>query len=105
MRIEDKNKNTVLYPLYKDPTFSQAKQLDDYRKLKELYETICLELDNLEDKLETHSRPKGPRQMADQMTDKNHIKVLTRRKERLESQMTAMEASIKRNVDSLNKKL
>jgi len=92
----------ILYPLYRDPIFSQAKELDDYRKLKELYQMVCSQIERLDEKIETHGKPMGPRQDILQKTDKNTHRILLRRQERLAKQMALLEKSIKIHIAKSN---
>jgi len=95
----------ILYPLYRDPLFAKAKHMDDYAKLKELYQMVCSQINRLDEKIETHGKPMGPRQDILQKTDKNTHRILLRRKERLEKQMADLAESIKKDIDTFNGKL
>ena len=92
----------ILYPLYRDPIFSNAKKFVDYEKLKNMHKSISSMINQLSERVETHGKPRNPRQDFLQNSDKLKLRSLQQRKTHIEEKMVALENTIKTDIDKFN---
>lgn len=80
---------------YHDELFIKARRIADYKKLKDLYMSICYQIENNNLEIDSFKSPKGPRQNMLQYHKKNSQRGLLAQKSRLEIKMKLLESSIK----------
>ena len=85
--------------------FSRIERVDDYRRLKELFGSICTQIEGLEEAIPSFKPPRNPREDVQQLSDKNRLRMLQNQKRRLEKQLSLMEEQIKVEIEASKKEL
>jgi len=85
--------------------FSAIERVDDYRKLKEHFHSVCAQIDRLNEEIPLFKRPTNPRQDVQQWQEKHNLSMLIKQKSRLEKQLSLMEEQIKIEIEASKKEL
>lgn len=83
---------------YRDELFMKAKKIADYKKMNDLYKSICVKIESNNLDISAFVPPRGPRQNISQQHIKNSQRGLLAQKIRLEIKMKELENSIKTDM-------
>src|ERR1700733_3165993 len=93
--------NAEVYCIPKD-VFNRIKRIEEYKKVKALYDTACWQVDHLSTDLESRGTPRNPRQDLLNRLDADHCRGLQMQKQRLQERLRVLEKSIKKDMDEYN---